>query len=193
MEPWSIRLRHLYGSLNDFSYSNFLEPCEPRRNWLSNMYLTNLFLYDRNNLYRYDAQISFKRILYKEIKWWGPPPAGALPECRIHVGNNLLGILPAKNWAWHACRNITIHLWCRTLTGEFEKVLASQWGAPVSIAMQCASSYPVLLFRMSGLHCLSKSFLTRSCSRLPLTLTAFSQSDSIRCLLHGGSEPTNSL
>ena len=44
--------------LNDFSYSNFLEPCEPRRNWLSNMHLTNLFLYDRNNLYGYDAQIS---------------------------------------------------------------------------------------------------------------------------------------
>ena len=32
--------------------------------------------------------------------------------------------------------------------------------------------------RMSGLHCLSKSFLTCSCSHLPLTLTAFSQSDS---------------
>lgn len=99
--------------LNDFSCSNFLEPWQ-RRNWLSNMHL-----YDRNNLYGYDAQISFKRTLYKEIKWWGP----------------------------HADRNITILLWCRTLTGEFEKVLANQWGAPVSIAVQCASSYPILLFR----------------------------------------------
>ena len=58
--------------LNDFSYSNFLEPCEPRRNWLSNMHLTNLFLYDRNNLYGYDAQISFKRILYKKLNGGDP-------------------------------------------------------------------------------------------------------------------------
>lgn len=132
--------------LNDFSCSNFLEPWQ-RRNWLSNMHLNNLFLYDRNNLYGYDAQISFKRILYKEIKWWGPPPAGALPDCRIHTGNNLLGILPAKGRSWHADRNITILLWYTTLTGEFEKVLANQWGAPVSIAVQGASSYPILLFR----------------------------------------------
>lgn len=93
-------------------------------------------------IYGYDAQISFKRILYKEIKWWGPLPAGALFDCRIHTGNNRLGITPAKDRAWNAYRNITILLWCRTLTGEF----ATQWGAPVSIAVQPASSYPILLF-----------------------------------------------
>ena len=41
--------------------------------------------------------LRFQENFVQEIKWWGPPPAGALPDCRIHAGNNLLGILPAKD------------------------------------------------------------------------------------------------
>lgn len=191
MEPWSIRLRHLYGSLMILAIQTSLSLVN--QGGIGSQTCTSLIYFFMTEIISMDMMLRFQENFVQEIKWWGPPPAGALPDCRIHAGNNLLGILPAKDWAWHACRNITIHLWYRTLTGEFEKVLASQWGAPVSIAVWCASSYSILLFRMSGLHCLSKSFLTRSCSHLPLTFTAFSQSDSIRCLLHGGSEPTNSL
>lgn len=33
----------------------------------------------------------------RKLNGGDPPPAGALPDCRIHTGNNLLGTLPAKD------------------------------------------------------------------------------------------------
>lgn len=173
-------LKHQMGTsvwvLNDFSSSNSPEPWEPRRNCLSNMHLTNLLLHERNSPCRCAAYFPFKRMIYKEIRWCGHPPAAVSPNCRVHTSNNLFGMLPAKDWAWHGYRNIAITLWRRTLTGKFEKILAS--GEPQS-ELHCSlspliqSCFLFLLLQMSDLHCISESLPPSSCSHIPVILTVF--------------------
>lgn len=119
---------------------------------------------------------SFKRMIYKEIRWCGHPPAAVSPKCRIHTSNNLFGMLPAKDWAWHGYRNIAIPLWCRTFIGKFEKILAS--GEPqselhYSLSPLIQSSFLFLLLQMSDLHRISKSLPPNSCSHIPVILTVF--------------------
>ena len=58
---------------------------------------TSLIYFFMTEIISMDMMLRFQENFVQEIKWWGPPPACALPDCRIHAGNNLLGILPAKD------------------------------------------------------------------------------------------------
>lgn len=122
--------------LNDFSCSNSPEPWEPRRNCLSNIHLTSFSMKE--------IFVGFERVVDRELP---PPPlpTAALLDFRIHTDNHFLGIIPAKDWAWHGYRNIGQSFLKLTYKSPVPEGNGRQWGAPVKSAVHCASSYLFLL------------------------------------------------
>lgn len=107
-------------------------------------HLTDLFLHKGNTpqcIVNVLLRFPFMRIMDKTNRQWGHPVAAVPPNCRIHTGNNLLGMLQLLTE--HGMLRVTLGV--PSGTGQSEKFLVSQWGAPVRTALYSLSSYPILL------------------------------------------------